>query len=176
MAHARTHQFPRRSGGNRRHVAWSAGPRGATGSLTASGRSLFPVGTTAGEDDLTLIRTRGELQVSLLAASAAGEGIQWALGLCNVTQNAFGIGVTAVPDPIEDAGWDGWFVHEEGVLFARDATPLDDPATLIHRTIDSKAMRKTHRTDTLIAVFGLAESGAVTVRADLITRILDKLP
>ena len=127
-------------------------------------------------DDLTLVRTRGEIQISLVAASAAGEGIQWAFGMCVVTENAAGIGVTAVPDPIGDANWDGWFVHEEGVIFARDATPLDDPGLLVHRSIDSKAMRKQHNTDVTIGVYAQVESGAITSRADVITRILDKLP
>ena len=169
-------RFPRNFvRGQRRKVSWSLGVGGPTGAITASAIVLLPVAAQALLDDLTLIRVHGEIQVSLVSASAVGEGYNWAFGMCNVTENAFGIGVTALPDPLGDIGWDGWFVHMQGNMFARDATPLDDPNLLIHRVIDSKAMRKTHNTDVIVGIFSAIESGTAVLRGDVRTRILDKL-
>ena len=83
---------------------------------------MFPTAVTAVVDNLTVVRTRGSLVLQLNTASAINEGFQWALGICNVTQNAAGIGVTAVPDPFIDMAWDGWFVHEQGFLTATSAS------------------------------------------------------
>ena len=175
MAHARSFRS-RTNAGARRHVSWDLGPSGASGNLTTSSVVVFPVASQALTDDLTVVRLRGRLQVALSIAGSAGEGFSWAFGICNVTENAAAIGVTAVPDPQLDLAWDGWFVHEQGTLFARDSTPLDDPNLMQHIVIDSKAMRKTHRTDVIIAVFGVTETGTATMRADLVSRLLDKLP
>ena len=165
-----------RTSGHSRKVSWAEGPAGSTGALTASGNSLFGTAQQFILDDLTVIRMHGELEVMLTAASAVLEGVSWAFGMAIVSENAAGIGVTAVPAPLTDVAWDGWLVHEEGVLFARDATPLDDPNLLIHREIDSKAMRKSHATDVLIACFEIAEVGTATAGAVLISRQLVKLP
>ena len=118
--------------------------------------------------------------LNLTAAAAGQQGETWAFGMCIVSQNAAGIGVSAVPDPIADMGWDGWFVYEQGTLLARDATPLVDesgPNVVQWVEIDSKAMRKIHLTDTVVGILGNAEIGGTsTMSAHLDTRMLAKLP
>ena len=174
MAHARHSRFQRN--GARRRVSWSLGPSGTTGVLSATGTSIFPVAAQALTDDLTLVRTRGRLLVQLITATASG-GFQWAFGMCNVTENAAGIGVTAVPDPLDDIAWDGWFVYETGQQISVDASPSEGAeGSQLFIVIDSKAMRKTHDTDVIVAVFAVTEVGTATMEANLMTRLLDKLP
>ena len=177
MAHVRRLRFPRGNGSKRR-VSWSNGPNGQTGSITADSSNLFSIGAVATLDDLTLVRTRGELLLALqVVGGAAQEGFTWAFGMCNVTENAFGVGITAIPDPQTDIAWDGWFVHEQGQLIAQGVALDESSMTTAQRVlIDSKAMRKTHESDVLVAVLGVSELGAgSTMFASLQSRVLDKL-
>ena len=179
MAHARSSRFRRINGAGRRKVSWSKGPLGTVSGIVTGSSNLFPTAAQATLDDLTVIRCRGELILYLtVAGGAASEGFRWAFGMCNVTENAAGVGVTAIPDPIADAGWDGWFVFAQGNLTTRLAALEDGSLLEMQRVeIDSKAMRKTHLTDTIVAVLGTSEAGdGSSMDAKLITRILDKLP
>ncbi len=178
MARSRGTRFPMRSGSLKRKVTWAEGPVGQILSKTSSQVVLFGVGQQATIDDLTLVRTRGSLLVQLSTASAIDESFQWSFGMCIVNENAAGVGITAVPDPLADIAWDGWFVHEQGTLASLDATPLAAPqlGTAQRISIDSKAMRKLHATDVILGVIKLTEVGACTVSAFLDSRILLKLP
>jgi len=167
------------SAANRRKVSWSAGPKGFTSIQSTAGAELFSVTAVSGLNDLTLVRIRGEFRAWLLTASAEGEGFEWAAGICNVSENAAGVGITAVPHPFTDMAWDGWIWHSTGSLHSRDNAPAADNsgATMVKLEIDNKAMRKVHLSDTLVGVFESAvESGTSTIRASLLTRVLDKLP
>ena len=176
MAHASQSRFPRRSG-PRRRVSWAQGPNGRVLGISGPSANLFNLGAQALSDDLTVVRTRGQLILQLVTADALGSGFQWFFGMCNVTENAFGVGVTAVPDPSVDIDWDGWFVYETGFLIAVDSSPAENADNAVQViTIDSKAMRKTHNTDVLIAALGVIEFGTCTMQGVLSTRVLDKLP
>ena len=177
MSHARL-RFPRIHGsGSRRKVSWTIGPEGQLAVITGSSVSIFPIGSQTVADDLTVVRTRGQLVLQLLTAAAGLDGFQWAFGMAVVTENAFGIGVTAVPDPLVDIAWDGWFVHETGWMVSEDSGPDPaSPAVTLRLVLDSKAMRKTHQTDVVIAVLGVTEVGTSTMQASLATRLLFKLP
>ena len=178
MARVSPTRFRTRNG-QRRRVSWSAGPSGSFGAASASSVLLAPVAAQAVLDDLTVIRVHGHLLLYLVTGGgASAEGFTWAFGMCNVTENAAGIGVTAVPDPVADIAWDGWFVHEQGILLLPGTTLDPASAAVVQRvTIDSKAMRKTHESDTIVAVLGITETGEGSVmNASLETRILDKLP
>ena len=178
MARLRGSPFPRRSGSQRRRVSWSLGPHGTFGGISSSAVVLAPINAQALLDDLTIVRIRGRLLVNLETAAGAGEGFEWAMAMAIVSENAAGIGVTAVPDPIADIGWDGWILYESGVIFARDASPLDEggPAGSQLIELDSKAMRKLHLSDVLVAVFATTETGTSLMRPVLASRILSKLP
>ena len=98
-----------------------------------------------------------------------------AAGICVVSQNAFGVGVTAVPDPIGDDAWDGWMWFWEGSLIVTDATdPELQGGGTARIPIDNKSMRKMNETDTLIGVVGVVETGTATMIAQLETRVLEK--
>jgi len=170
---------PRSSGSKRRKSSWEEGPLGTTSGISIATQVLFPTVQQLTLDDVTIIRFRGSLNVYLSAAGGAtGEGFTWAFGVCVVTENAFGVGITAVPHPIADVGWDGWFVHEMGLLTEPTAT-LDQASPMVseRRVLDSKAMRKTHLTDGIVAVFETTELGdGASMQAHLTSRMLVKLP
>ena len=175
----RSRGFPsrRRDSIARRKVTWTAGPGGIL-SPASTTVSLFGTSQQATLDDQTIIRTRGELLLSLLTAAAAQQGFQWAFGICIVSENAFGVGVTAVPAPLADVAWDGWYVHHQGALKAGTATPAQEASdgTVNRLIIDSKAMRKIHFSDVVVAVLETVEVGTATMHAELHTRQLAKLP
>ena len=172
-------RFRQRGSSNRRKTAWSAGPRQANIQFTAAGASLWALGSQALEDGLTVVRVRGQFLISLIAATSISDGFErFGLGICNVTENAFGIGVTAVPDPLVDIGWDGWLYHQlvAGVTGFSTTETGASAAEVVRMEIDSKAMRKTRAGDILIGVIGIGtETGAATVQFRAETRILDKL-
>jgi len=177
MARSNRSRFPSRS--NARHVSWSPGPRGVLGTISSSTQALFPVSAEASLDDLTIVRTRGLLTVQLISTAASLQGFEYGFGICVVTQNAAGIGITAVPDPLADQAWDGWFVYETGNMLSRAAISGgddDSPTANLVIEIDSKAMRKTHLTDTIVAVISTLEVGTSIMQVSLATRILAKLP
>ena len=137
----------------------------------------FPTTSVANEDDLTIVRTRGELLVFLDAQTQVDSGFSYAFGMCIVTQNAAGVGVTAIPAPSADLAWDGWFVHLQGTVFASVADPVGNVKNTHRYQIDSKAMRKMHLTDTVVAVFEtFAELGTAEFSASFESRLLLKLP
>jgi len=126
-----------------------------------------------------MVRTRGELLLTISAISAAGDGFpRLAAGICIVSENAFGVGVTAVPTPLTDIAWDGWLWHSMGACFGQVSGNFgNDGAQVIRWVIDSKAMRKIKQTDISIGVIELGtETGTATLLADLNTRELVKIP
>ncbi len=95
-----------------------------------------------------------------------------------VSENAAGIGITAIPTPLIDIAWDGWMVHEQGQLMAQSTALSEGGGTQSQRVkIDSKAMRKFRATDTLVAVLQVTETGdGTSMNASLKSRMLVKLP
>ena len=174
MAHAR--RFSSRTNSARRRVSWAGGPGGRSGVISASSVTLFPVASEAALDDLTLVRIRGDFEAALISADAVNSGFEVAMGIANVSQNAAGIGVTAVPDPLVDIAWDGWIWHETFFLLAVDSSPSPSSYMAnLRRVIDNKAMCKTHATDNLVALISVTEFGTATMFASLACRVLDKL-
>ena len=161
--------------GRPRSVAWSLGPRG-TVSASSSSVVGFPTTAVSNFDNQTIVRLRGSLLLQLKAIDGVGTGMQWAFGICIVTENAAGVGVTAVPAPLDDIAWDGWFVHRQGSLFSAAATIQFDSLGVSERLeLDSKAMRKVHQTDTIIAMIQFVETNVATVDAFLESRVLTKI-
>jgi len=175
---ARTRGGPFRRQSLRRRVSWGVGPEGVL-SISSGTPALFPNGSEAGLDDLTLVRIRGWVSIMLTGTNTALGGFpRIGVGICNVTQNAFGVGLTAVPSPLTDIAWDGWIWHEMLTVQGASST-LDrqDPYATQRVQIDNKAMRKTHLTDTIVGVLETSgEVGAATIHAVMNTRLLDKLP
>ncbi len=173
----RTSRFPRTSG-SRRKVTWGVGPRGVV-AKSSDGAALFPIAVQQSLDDTTLIRIRGECLLALDTTGAALEGFsRIGIGICNVSSNAAGVGVTAIELPLTDMAWDGWIWHWVGSLFTVGTTPTDANGSAVVRIpIDNKAMRKIHAFDTLVAsIETLEEVGTAQMQAVLNTRVLDMLP
>ena len=178
---ARPRHTHSRTSSIRRLTTWNLGPFG-TVTAAAAGHVVFPTSIQAAVDGLTIVRIRGELLVYLSAADNPKSGFRWAFGMGIVTENAAGIGVTAVPSPIADAGWNGWMVYETGTVRAWDPIPAtgnnsNSGSSMARILIDSKAMRKIKLTDVLIGVFAATdETFVATIDADLSSRMLFKLP
>ena len=173
----------------RRKSSWEIGVQtGTDGSLqtiTASSAITGSGALSIVDDGLTLVRTRGFMNLFLTAASGVGEGFTGAVGICRTTLAAVAVGVTAIPTPITEESWDGWLWHRyfscfsAGVIAA--AAALDNG--LVHPNsaslnieVDSKAMRKTANLDAIVLVLECTEVGTATMRWSMNTRMLFKLP
>ena len=167
MAHRRGSRFPRTSASSRRPVTWEEGPFGSLTGITTSTQNVYPTAQTLLFDNLTVVRVRGEVTAYItVAGGAANEGFRCAFGMCVVSENAAGIGVTAVPGPLTDIAWDGWFVYELfDIVITSSALIPSAPEQEVRIKIDSKAMRKLHATDVIIACFETSEIGEGTTMA-----------
>ena len=162
----------------RRRVGWSDGPGDIStfAAVTASSVAIVGNGAIALGDGITVVRIRGILQLILTAASAPLDGFTGAFGICVVTEDAFAVGVTAVPDPVDDVGWDGWMWHSfysliQPIAFAAQSAATSNQ-TLV---IDTKAMRKLHASDVIILVGEHLESGTAAMIVVGGSRALTKL-
>ena len=170
---------PTRLRSPRRKTSWEEGPGGTAMSSSATSEvKIMGAGAQAVVDGLTIVRTRGLLSFSLGLATAAQDGFLGAFGLCIVNENAGGIGVTAVPTPITDLGWDGWFYHtffdiRSGVVSSSSNPGPKDQHQI---QVDSKAMRKIDLGDIIFAVIEVVETGTATMDMSFNSRILLKIP
>jgi len=166
-----------RSGRSRRSVNWSQGPSGKQQAQSGTGLLVWTLGliTTVGE--LTIVRTRGIVSVTLLSVSAAGDGFFGALGIGLVPSKSFVVGSTAIPGPLTESDWDGWLWHSFFDIRTVTATIADgaNAAGVVQRiSIDSKAMRKFQEDMTLIGVSEMEESGTATMEQSAECRVLVK--
>ena len=130
--------------GTRRLLQWTNVLTDASTLGLASGKSvgaLSATGVTFAET-LTLVRSRGSAIVHF-DPTAAGDVVQFGLGLGVFTVDAFTVGATAMPGPITDAGWD--WVYYKVLNLGPSFTATEDSDGLIQNwqiEVDSKAMRK----------------------------------
>ena len=162
---------PRSSGVSR---DWGAGP-GGTGvtNITASGSAILGNGVVTVQNELTILRTRGLLDVALLgAATANGDGYFGAVGICVVTDAAFTAGITAIPTPITEAVWNGWLWHQFISVYDNDISGESSRDKQRQYEIDSKAMRKFDSEMVVAAVIEVVEIGGAALTVFLDTRML----
>jgi len=116
----------------------------------AAAASVISASFTSGDPE-TLIRAVGLLSVQSDQVAAA-ERPFGAIGLAVVSDQAFAIGVTAVPTPYTDAASDLWAMHAywAAPMAFGDATGFANIATEVR--FDSKAMRKISPDQTLVLV------------------------
>ena len=165
----------------RRRNSWDAGPSIAPTSLTAAGVTLWTVGAQSTIDGSTVVRTRGQGSLFIGSASNVLDGFnEAAVGICIVSENAFGAGAASVPAPLTDIAWDGWMWH---MILSQFRTSSVSPETFqstmeaVRFDIDSKAMRKIRESDVVIGVLELGtEIGTTQMEFQARTRILTKLP
>ena len=176
MTRSRLSRFPRGGGSSRRQSSWEPGPGGETSLIAGTVVELFGTSVQAATGGLTAVRLRGDLFVQLASNPAAiGDGYEGAMGVGIVSENAAGIGVTAVPAPLTDVRWDGWLYHRFFTVKGVSATLEDGPGASVRIDVDSKAMRKFNESDVMVAVLEVVERGTETVQATFQSRILLKL-
>ena len=172
---ARRRQFV--TSGARRRTGWDIGPGSSTlQTVTASGSIIVGLGSETVLDGITIVRIRGLLRLVLLAGGAA-EGFIGAFGICIVSSDAFAVGITAIPSPVDDTDWNGWMWHQYFSLTLSAAFQATGAGPhSVDLPIDSKAMRKTgvNNVITLIGEFTEIGTSSMTISAD--SRVLAKLP
>jgi len=168
-------------GAARRRTAWFEGPGSSSpsASISADQVLLLGLGLSINSDGLTLVRTRGIFEASLLTSNAAGGGYMGALGIGLINKDAFAVGVTTVLDPITDSDWDGWLYHRWFSVHTVSATIADGvnaQGAYERFEVDSKAMRKLKEEDVMFAVVQVVEDSTATMEIRFDSRILVKLP
>ena len=176
--------------GRRRKTSWEIGSQsgadGASISLSSSTALLGTGGVTTLLDGQTLVRTRGDLNLSLSLADIAGSGFTGAFGVGVVNENAFVAGIGSVLTPLTDEDWDGWLYHRYfslvagGPLAAATAAAQADfvnpTAAALHIEVDSKAMRRMIEQQTIYCALEVVETGTATMEWAFNSRMLFKLP
>jgi len=168
--------FIQRSGVMRRETVW-IGSAVVQTSLAAASTAVqvfvFAAAVLALRP-FTIVRSRGSIFVTS-DQQASTERWQVALGASVVTEQANGIGVTAVPTPATDNDSDAFYILETvfGEFVQASGVGIDAHAGRLHR-FDSKAMRKVEDGfDNSIVVETFSTSSGVNI--DLQLRQLAKL-
>ena len=162
---------------SRRTVDWGIGPSTIGASTSVFGNLLWATGTSPTQN-LTVVRTRGLVTVTLTAAASAGDGFKGAHGIFMMTDASFAIGVTAAMSPLTESNSDMWLWHSFFDVWSVTATLSDgvNAVGAVHRiVIDSKAMRKDFDpTRVMVGVTEFVESGTATAEVTAETRQLFK--
>ena len=163
-------------GSARRLVAWDEGPGdSATDTITGSASSVLGAGIVPLVEGLTIVRLRGHLGITLNAATAVGDGYTGAIGIGKVTDAAFAIGITALPTPLTELGWNGWMFHTFFDIRAGLDAALQSNITR-QIEVDTKAMRKLEADMTLACIIEVVEQGTAQIEVSFNSRVLAKLP
>jgi len=162
----------RRSSGVARD--WGAG----TGSVSATaisggGKVILGSGVQTVGSELTLLRTRGILDMFLLSATSAGDGFFGAMGIGVFTDQAFTAGVASLPSPRTEQFSNAWLYHTYVSVHAGVAGGLEGGREATFRDmVDSKAMRKFDANQVMVAILDVAEIGTAVMQVHFDTRIL----
>ena len=174
---ARLRSVSRLRTGSRRRTGWSEGPGSEISTqVNATATAIVGSALVLAVDGATLVRTRGILSFVLTSSVSAGDGFIGAFGIGKVTATAIGIGVTAVPAPIDEMDWDGWLWHQFISVRSGVATAAATPFEAFRYEIDSKAMRKVADDEGFVGVLQTVETGDADMRVSFDTRMLFKLP
>ena len=160
---------------------WEAGPgqNPAGGApvdtaLASGTNTIIGQGITPSIGELTLLRTRGGAYAGMLDDANIGSGVV-GVGIGIVSSEAFGIGATAVPSPLDQSNWSGWLYHML-IPFRLEATSVDvnqDLGMTFDRwQIDAKAMRKFGTNDVLFVAAEWDGTTNTVARINVLTRVL----
>ena len=163
-------RFPARVSGHARLNQWIGPPEQDFVGVSSGGSTLVSSLTVA--EATTIVRTRGMVSVQP-GSFAADLNVVGAFGIGIVSDEAFGIGITAIPTPYSDGDWPGWLMWESFAfhLDAQSAIGFEMPASL-QIMVDSKGMRKVGNSESLVFI-AESQTGAFDI-ADC-TRQLFKL-
>ena len=166
-------RLPARAGSTKRLVTW-IGPADQAFLAVAANTKVLLASFDAEAAFLnrpTIVRTRGAVDHAPTVVSADVNYIG-AFGMAVVSDQAFGIGITAIPGPFSNADWDGWFVWRSfSYSYAFDSA-ISARSVQETMEIDSKAMRKVSVNETIVLVVE-SQSGAFSISVPV--RMLLKL-
>lgn len=160
----------------RRKTTWDIANFGSPANLTADGSILFPLAFTALQEGLTIVRLRGELIIS--TSGTSGDSADLAVGIGIATSEAHAVGVTALPSPITDGDWNGWFYHRWCSSISTATVNVSSQSLNFRFDVDNKAMRKLLVGTVMFAVMEMDNEAGTGITASVIlnTRVLFKLP
>jgi len=175
---------------SRRRSSWEIGPQtGVDGAAIAIASSSLLVGNGGAvvlADGPTLVRLRGELNLFLTLSGGVGDGFHGAFGVAIANEDAFAAGVGSLMTPITEEDWDGWIYHSYFGIFsggpvaaattAKQQELVNPGSAVVHREVDSKAMRKLIEHDTIYCALEVVELGNCTMEWAFNSRMLVKLP
>jgi len=120
----------------------------------------------------TIVRTRGMISIRPQSVTADLD-IVGAFGVGVVSSQALAVGITAVPEPFDEADWDGWMVWRSFSYALEVVSEIGEHFIEWDFEVDSKAMRKLGEGDAFVLV-AQSQQGAYSISAPL--RHLIKLP
>ena len=122
---------------------------------------------------------RGLIHFWQTSATAVGDGFFGAFGIGIASVDAFNVGVSAIPSPLEDLNWPGWLWHsfyDTRQLSTTAADGVNAGVTHSRIEVDSKAMRKLRLNEVLFGAIDQVESGTASAEFNAEVRVLVKLP
>ena len=136
----------------------------------------FSFGLTTAESALTIVRTRGQMLVTIVDNSGVRQIMQGAMGIILVSSDAFSAGIGSLPGPISDDQND-WYVWAPFTLSTLDGTADDQAISQTVRVdFDSRGMRKSKFGDVAAIVLEIeSDVAAGGIDASLIAREQFKL-
>ena len=170
MARARTFT---RGRGTRRLTEWASFQMSSAYTSLAAATAVIFASFTSGDPE-TIIRVVGELNVQSDQA-AGSERPFGAIGLCVVSDQAFAIGVSAMPTPATDPESDLWLMHCFWHVSVAEAGTVASLSN-ISQSVDlsSKAARKVNADQTVVLIMENV-SGTHGCEFDIGMRLLSKL-
>jgi len=139
-------------GGSKRHGEWAGSSPITSFQALAAGTAVLSQIFSPFVGGETVIRTRG-LFSHASDQNAAVEDRVGAVGIGVVSAQAVSVGITAVPHPDTDSGWNGWLYHSyfAGRMGFASASGFN-PGMAVDIVIDSKAMRKVGDEERVVVV------------------------
>jgi len=166
--------------GPRRKTAWQQGPEAAGVIFSTTSSALWDAtgSSMVSGREVTIVRTRGEVNIILNVCNASLGGFRGALGIAIATPEAIAVGITAVKTPLADVDWDGWLWHSMFDVHAITSTISDgvnSSAVQQRITIDSKAMRKISDEQVVFGAIEVVETAVCNMSVFANCRVLVKL-
>ena len=162
----------------RHRSSWEVGPetsaQGAPQNITGSIAQLAGTAVQSVVDNLTLIRTRGEVMMWLQSATIAVNGFHGAFGIAKAMTAAITAGAASVPTPLTEEAWDGWLYHRYFSLMAggniasataaQEQLQTNNVTAALRFEVDSKAMRKLEVDAGVYACIEVVEIGTFSMQ------------
>ena len=123
-----------------------------------TGDATFVIASLPFVEPRTVLRMLGEFIITPTTAPAAQDAVRVGIGLGAVSTDAFGVGASAMPDPLGEPEYPWLYWSEHWFFFP--STSLTPPAGVseLRRSFDIRSMRKFTNRQSLVFVFQYANS------------------